>query len=196
MSLVLGATVTLNTNCKGFSFTQTTGVYNATTNPGGFGSPNPATTDVDESYLVIENATTGITYDNIDITAVSTTTATSVDSADLKVSGVSIGDVALPNGEYTITHYVVVDSDTYTVCVYKLWLCVICCKLSQLAAKISSADCNTCDGADQLWTLLETAIFYKAMIEAASSCGNSAANVTVQIQTLENMLSTLSCSGC
>jgi len=40
MALILAATSPTQTGCFGFTFTDTTGVYNVTTNPGGYGNPN------------------------------------------------------------------------------------------------------------------------------------------------------------
>lgn len=46
MALELLSTLEPAEGCVGFTFTDTTGVYNADTNPGGYGTPNPATNDV------------------------------------------------------------------------------------------------------------------------------------------------------
>lgn len=39
------------TGCTSIKFTDTTGTYNASTNPGGYGTPNPAYTDITETLI-------------------------------------------------------------------------------------------------------------------------------------------------
>ena len=46
-------TFCLSNSCTELSVSETTGVYNVTTNPGGYGTPNPATGDVSSYVLVI-----------------------------------------------------------------------------------------------------------------------------------------------
>ena len=53
MALELGINVSLSTNGKTMTFTETTGAYNVNLNPKGWGSPNAALTDISEAYLVI-----------------------------------------------------------------------------------------------------------------------------------------------
>lgn len=53
MALVLQATSPTQTGCLGFTFTDTTGVYNATTNTGGYGAPNLESNDATESTISI-----------------------------------------------------------------------------------------------------------------------------------------------
>lgn len=53
MALELLATSPTQTGCFGFTFTDTTGVYNVTTNPGGYGAPNPVSNDVNGATISI-----------------------------------------------------------------------------------------------------------------------------------------------
>jgi hypothetical protein len=53
MALILAATSPTQTGCFGFTFTDTTGVYNVTTNPGGYGSPNMDSTDVNTATISV-----------------------------------------------------------------------------------------------------------------------------------------------
>lgn len=53
MALELLATSPTQTGCFGFTFTDTTGVYNVTTNPGGYGTPNMDSTDVNTATISV-----------------------------------------------------------------------------------------------------------------------------------------------
>lgn len=51
MALELLSTVESEDGCVGFVFTDTTGVYNVTTNPTGYGTPNPSSNDVSQATI-------------------------------------------------------------------------------------------------------------------------------------------------
>lgn len=53
MALILAATSPTQTGCLGLTFTDTTGIYNVTTNPGGYGAPNPASNNVNGATISI-----------------------------------------------------------------------------------------------------------------------------------------------
>tara|TARA_R110000868_G_scaffold195912_2_gene441735 strand:+ start:963 stop:1802 length:840 start_codon:yes stop_codon:yes gene_type:complete len=53
MALELGINISLSTNGKTMTFTETTGAYNVNLNPKGWGSPNALLTDISEASLVV-----------------------------------------------------------------------------------------------------------------------------------------------
>lgn len=53
MALSISREVCVNCSLKLFTVTDTTGVYDAISNPTGWGSPNPATSDVQASYITV-----------------------------------------------------------------------------------------------------------------------------------------------
>ncbi len=53
MGLELKFGIINSTDCKSFSFVDLTGIYNATSNPTGFGGANPATTDMAMASLTV-----------------------------------------------------------------------------------------------------------------------------------------------
>ena len=55
MALELSINVSLSSNGKTMTFTETTGVYNVNLNPTGWGSPNAALNNILEAYLVVNN---------------------------------------------------------------------------------------------------------------------------------------------
>lgn len=62
MALILAATSPTQTGCLGFTFTDTTGVYNVTTNPGGYGAPNPVSNDVNGATISIYTPGSTVPY--------------------------------------------------------------------------------------------------------------------------------------
>ena len=62
MALILAATSPTQTGCFGFTFTDTTGVYNVTTNPGGYGAPNLVANDATEATISIYTPGSTIPY--------------------------------------------------------------------------------------------------------------------------------------
>ena len=59
--------VVTSQDCEKFIFTETTGAY-ALDNLVGWGFPNSGAGDTLDSYVTISNTTTGIDYQNIEIT--------------------------------------------------------------------------------------------------------------------------------
>lgn len=53
MALIPNITVCLKSNCTELEFTETTGIYNASTNVGGYGTPNVNTTDIISANLLV-----------------------------------------------------------------------------------------------------------------------------------------------
>lgn len=66
MALVPTINVCVKTACSVLTFKETTGVYNVTTNTGGYGSPNPLTTGPWTSVILTVIPPDGISY-NIDL---------------------------------------------------------------------------------------------------------------------------------
>lgn len=62
MALELQATSPTQTGCLGLTFTDTTGVYNVTTNPGGYNTPNLESNDVSEATISIYAPNSTVPY--------------------------------------------------------------------------------------------------------------------------------------
>ncbi len=62
MALELLATSPTQTGCFGFTFTDTTGVYNVTTNPGGYGAPNVESNDINGATISIYTPGSTVPY--------------------------------------------------------------------------------------------------------------------------------------
>ena len=62
MALVLQATSPTQTGCFGFTFTDTTGIYNVTTNPGGYGAPNQESSTINGATISIYAPNSTVPY--------------------------------------------------------------------------------------------------------------------------------------
>jgi len=196
MALQLKFTVENGNDCKSIIFTETTGAYNNPNNLTGWGSPNAAIADVDTATLSIENLTTLTVYDDITITPSSSNGETTITTQDLEISGVSIGDVTLPDGLYQFTYTVTMDNETvYEQEVKSLFLCESCCKIKKLASEVD-VDCNCCnDGcADDLYTFLEAHTLYKAL-QWSGICG-AESEINKNIENLQEYLINTDCKNC
>ena len=197
MALQLKFTVPLASNCKGFVFTENTGAYNNPNNLTGWGSPNVALADVDTATLSVENLTTEVTYDDLDITPSSTVgNETAFTTEDLEIDGVSIGNVTLPDGLYCFTYTIVTNSAvTYQQTVKMLFLCESCCKIKTKACEID-LQCGCCNEpcADEIWKFLQAYTELK-VVEYSAYCG-STSNINKKIKSLQSFLTLFDCSNC
>ncbi len=188
-------TVSLGSDCHSFIITDTTGNYNASTNPTGWGTPNPATSDVTRITLSVTNLYTGVTYD--DIVALAYTTAVTVfPTSDLEIDGVSIGDVVMPDGLYEFTYTIVISgTTTYVAESTNILLCQSCCKIKKLASKVK-IDCGCCNDkcAEKITRFLEADALYKAIMYTGLCSSNS--EIFDSISNLQEFLININCNNC
>jgi len=188
-------TVSLGSDCHSFIITDTTGNYNASTNPTGWGTPNPATSDITRITLSVKNLYTNITYDNI-VALTYTTAVTVFPTSDLEIDGVSIGDVVMPDGLYEFTYTIVIsDTTTYIATSNNILLCESCCKIKTIAANLD-LDCGCCNDpcADDIWKFLQVYTELK-IIEYSGYCGSSS-NIFKKIKSLQSLLKHFDCKNC
>lgn len=197
MAFKLKFTVENGSDCKSIIFTETTGAYHVSTNPTGWGTPNPTIGLVTSSTLTIQNLTTLVTYDAITITPSSSNAQTTITTEDLLIDGVSIGDITLPDGLYEFTYNIEVSStrSTYQQVVKSLFLCESCCKIKKLATNVD-INCGCCndDCADNMWKFLEAHTLYKAL-QWSGVCG-SETEINSNIQSLQDYLININCKNC
>ncbi len=196
MALIPKFDIELGSDCKSLTLIQDTGLYNNPDNLGGFGTPNLAVADVTECYLTIQNLTTEVIYDNLDVTASSTVgNETEFTTEDLEVAGISIGDIILPDGQYCFIFTIVGDDVTYQQTIKKVFLCESCCKIKTKACDID-LDCGCCNEpcADEIWKFLQAYTEMK-IIEYSAYCG-STSNINNKIKSLQSFLTTFECPNC
>ena len=181
-------------------FTENTGAYNNPDNLTGWGSPNYDLGQVDSSILVITNLTTNVTYDGIDITPSDVVgTQTIIDVTTLAVAGVNQALTSLPDGIYTYTWTIVINTGTsfpeVEQEITQLSLCQIACKIKVLASRIDlSCGCCHDDCSKSVWKFLEAYTLYKALL-FGGACG-SISEVNENIRCLQDFLRNINCQTC
>lgn len=196
MAFQLKFTANLGSDCKSIIILDTTGDYNAVTNPTGWGTPNPEKADVASAYISIINLTTNTTYDNITEVSDYTTGSVTIYTSELLIDGVSIGDVTLPDGQYCILLSLTMNDDSvYQQTVKKVFLCESCCKIKTKACEID-LQCGCCNEpcAKEIWAFLQAFAELK-IVEYSAYCG-STSNINKKIKSLQSLLSTFDCPNC
>lgn len=175
MALFLNFNIKESDNARELSFTETTGTYNASTNLGGWGAPNPVTTDVTVTAtlsILPPGVTTAIV---LDLFPSSFPTTDKTQEVIIRSQDLSLGtDTILPDGLWQIT-YTVIDTVANPDVTYTSDQTIFvsgearCCVYGLLAnADISCCDC---DGSD-LARALEAFTYYRAAIACAAN-GNT-----------------------
>ena len=174
MALFLNFNIKQSDNARELAFTETTGAYNGSTNPGGWGTPNPATTDVTTSarLSILPPGATTATIINVSSThpTVDKTIEVVIRSQDLGLGT----DAILPDGLWEMSYYVedtvAVPNVTYTNDQTIFVSGQARCCVYGLLADIDISCCD-CDGSDMA-RALEAFTYYRAAI-ACAACGNT-----------------------
>ena len=174
MATVLNFEIEQSDNARKLIFKETTGIYNASLNTDGWGSPNEATTDAIAASTTLTITTPGgtaVVYDNTDLTGLlqfpTTNTALELDILASDLGGDA--DAQHTDGVYTIKYTIVTSVGTYST-EHKIFIsgATRCCVYHQLAS-VDADNCG-CDSSDKVYAL-ETYTFYRALI-ANAACGN------------------------
>lgn len=194
MALSPSFEINFDCNWESLTFTETTGSYDASTNTGGYGSPNIETSDVDSTQLIIENLLTDVTFDTITTISVSSTgTEVELDFTDLLVDGAEVytdGD-HLPDGIYSFTFNVIDGATTYTYTVRKLILPDLWCDLNNTMLDIVDHTCS-CDNNELIADYLKGFAFVKSL-EGSAICGDISQFQTLYDKT-QTILENLGCN--
>ena len=184
MALEIKSTITEGSGCSSFTIFDTTGNYHAFNNPGGWGSPNPETTDVTSVILevgLVGYTSTAISYD------ITSSFADLFTSDGLDITSTQIFNTdTFQDGSYYIKYTVVVNGLTYySYYNYEAFMCGIkcCVRKMSLNLKLPVENYKNVEDTYLANILLQTA-------EWAGCCGNSD-NVAEIIEYLR-----LLCAGC
>ncbi len=164
-TLKLGS-VCVGNGCKSIYVSDGTGAYDAILNTTGWGAPNIATSDINETHLIISLNGTVI----VDITDPS---GLPTDNPNLQyeVTATVMGGTTIPDGLYQIEYIVIDGASTYTTGkIYKLFSCNTKCCVSRMFAKIATLKDCSCDS-----TIITNALYAGALLEgllANKDCGN------------------------
>lgn len=168
MALELLSTVESEDGCVGFVFTDTTGVYNVTTNPGGYGAPNPESNIVNEATISLYPPLATVPYlftFTIETGNLAAATVTAPDGtvtnilADLSgitfpfdadnqihiletYLGVTDGDM-VTDGVWTSVYEITLeDASTYNTTTYPMSICSTSCCINKMFVNLSDCGCG------------------------------------------------------
>ncbi len=196
MGLVLKFSLVMSQDCLSFSFRDDTGIYNATSNPTGYGGANPATTDMAMASLVMILA---------DGTSQTFTLGfyplfPNTNGMLFKITNVNLGlaaDVPITDWLPYITYHVSENSDGsdgYTTSKYCFVSCQSQCCVDKLNARIEHAgDCNCTNAAREKWSQANALL---VSIQNALNCSTPQPNkANVDLQALTELCAQSGC-GC
>jgi hypothetical protein len=175
-NLVLGVHLCQSSNCKIITLTETTGAYNVSNNPGGWGAPNPETNSLDSLQVIITTpANTPYTFTTIagwpDVTG--NVEANFSIGSNGAIQNNSNGTTAFSDGIYTVQYTVngTIAPNTYTATTTQQFLltCQIRCCIDKMFHLASQSDCTDCKN-EKLSNALEAEAFLKAA-EYDAACG-------------------------
>ena len=179
-----------NDGCSAIILNETTGVYDADLNPGGYGAPNIAVGDVTETHIFVTLPDGTI----VDITdPVGLPTSDSELEYEITASALDMDNIE--DGLYVIEYTVTDGITTYTTGTkYFLYSCNVDCCVSKMFAKIATVTSCQCDD-----VIIKNALYASALLagmKSAAGCGNRSA-VTKILTKLQSIcgFSTSNC-GC
>lgn len=189
MSVVLSFEICESSSCNSLIFKETTGIFNISTNPNGWGSPNENTTDATSAVLLVELAS-GSSF-SIDLFATGFF-PTSDTSFEFLIDGSTIGYTdQILDQIIKFTYTVVTTTSTYTQTVYKAFYCQVKCCVNKMFLDL---DFNCSCINDQMDSALKAYAMYCGLV-AAADCGNIS-NFNNILSQLNKLCSGLSCSNC
>jgi len=166
MSVVLHFEVCDSRDCKSLLFTETTGAYNVTSNPTGWGAPNELTSDAVSAVLNIvlpSSTSVNINLFTSSYPSVNKTLEYTITSATLGLAA----NLKLDDGLYVFTYTVVTGTTTYTQVNRVYITCNSKCCVATMLAKIPDKDCNCND--EYICKVLKAYTFYQALVLAGET---------------------------
>lgn len=170
MALQVDFTACQSRDCKSLDIEDETGLYDATTNPTGFGGINPSVSDVDVATIIVENPE-GDTFE-IDVYP----TLPNTDGVKFTINNTDIGLEAtdeIPDGLYLITYTVsgVFGSTAFESekIKYVLFKCQVTCCMKEEVAELKVEDCECEDNEDTMDLLKRVVLLDSAKL--AATCG-------------------------
>lgn len=191
MALEISFQICQSNTCNSLTFVETTGAYNATSNPTGWGAPNATLASVTSAELEITLAS-GDSY-TIDLLATGlfptddTTFEYELTNSDFGyTNGAKIDDQII-----TFVYTVVANGTTYTQTVYQAFYCQVqCCVYSMF--KDLNVTCDAC--LTSKTKAIDAYLLLKGLIYSAN-CGNTT-NFNSQLATLQKLCLNQNCQNC
>lgn len=189
MSVILSFEICQSSTCGSLIFKETTGAFNANTNPNGWGAPNEDTTDALTAELAIQLAD-GSTY-TIDLKA-TTFFPTTDTTFEYLINGSDIGyDGQIDDQIISFTYTVTTSTETYTQTVVQGFYCQAECCVNKMFVDLDfECDCikDEMDSALKAFAILQG-------LKYSANCGN-ATNFNNLLAQLNKLCAGSSCASC
>ena len=185
MALSPVITATLNNNGQTMTVVEATGVYDATTNTGGWETPNIAGSDVVTATITITYADGSTQVEDVTAQIPATVTGTFT-FTDITLSGYQDGITVIRYEIETVT-------TTYAYDLTLLFSCNVRACIDKMWADVA---CQTCSGSCDVGSLIDDANLAEALYNAmgsAGACGNSA-YVNKILESLMNLCNWENCN--
>jgi hypothetical protein len=173
MAVVLNFCINESDDAKSFTVKETTGVYNASTNTGGWGAPNPTIASALTSTITIAQLTDADTNTYTDAVVINTyPTLPNTTETLFEITAEDVGygvDSQFPDAVYSLTYTVTSSSGSITPVtkLFGLYSNLDCC-IKKMADKVSVCTCNCSELEDNL----KEAMRWRRLLQAADCCGN------------------------
>lgn len=191
MALIPSISLSLNNTCNKVTLTETTNVYNALTNLGGWGVPNIDTTNITASVVNI------YTHDGLTLLDSYTLTGLYPSATPSSFEILEEAGWTQADGIYQIRYIITDDSLTpvnyYSDTTHELFLCNLCNCKDKLIARLVKA-CDT-EAVKKLKTQVDQMEIFIYGIQSAFSCGDFATATTI-LASASTFCQTLSDCNC
>jgi hypothetical protein len=158
MALIPNISACLKNKCSDISITDTTGVYNVTDNPGGYGTPNDEGSEVISAILDITLPDGSVVTE--DVTS---------QIPDTVTGDIEFNDISIPNytdGVISILYTVNAASGTYTYTYTALFTCKARACVDNMWADVA---CRTCSGSCDLADIIDDANLAEGLLRGLES---------------------------
>jgi len=174
MALIPNINLCVQSGCTELIFRETTGIYNVTTNPGGYGTPNPnADPAAADSVVLVITSPDGIEY-TLDMAGLSSFPNDNTEF-EYSIPLSLIGDrTVIEDGYWQFTYTVTFSAVSYSVTKSYFFYCNANCCVSKMLSAISLTDITDVNNSKNNKNI-EKYIRVKTLLESikgAANCGN------------------------
>lgn len=174
--------------CKAINLFDTTGAYNSSSNPNGWGAPNPTIASITAATFNIQN-TSGMNA-TINVFNTFPTTDSSLAFPIINTDA-GLNSTDCFKGIYTGTYTAFVNTTTYSSTANFFADYVYRCCLKELKSKLHS--CGSCNKDELAWKIARVSALIDAIHEALDpSCDK---DPNAMLKELDNLCSSCNCGG-
>lgn len=190
MALIPSIIVLENDNQETIQVYENTGAYDASTNGGGYGTPNPAVGDVTAATILFSlRGSDGVFVDYETVNVYNALPNITETPFEISAEDAGFGtDSTFPDGIYMLTYTVSGSGFSAEYIYYVVFKKAIECCYSEKALEFSQCSCNC----DSIGSELANIAFYLGQLEIAEAAGN----LTWQANLLSKLANLCEDSGC